>query len=186
MKKYNSLIYILILFLCQERIFCDQQIDQRLEQVVDQQAQSNADDIDQDDEKLLEEILDVLSSSYKNIVDIAALYFCGLSLDRDKLYEQIFILLSRDMLNVVKIFASYVPAMLKNPKLKTKDKFKKSIYVIASTMIFWYISSELLSKKLNNNSLTVMRTLNLNLHNTDDNNKELLKPRSRLKIDSKS
>ena len=181
MKKYNILIYILIIFLDQEIILCDQVAYKEIEQLVIQETNNSTDEIDTDDEKLLQEILEVLSSSYKNMVDIAALYFCGLSLDQGRLYEQVFIQLSRDMFNVVRLFAWYIPVMLKNSKLKTKEKFKKSFYFIAVTAAFWYISSELLSKKVDNNSLASMRSLNLNLHDKDDNDRESLKPRSRPK-----
>jgi hypothetical protein len=157
---------------------------QEIEQVIIQETNNTIDETDQDDEKLFQEILDVVSSSYKNMVDIAALYFCGFSLDQGKLYEQIFIQLGKDMFSVIRLFAWYIPVMLKNPKLKTKEKLKKSFYIISTTVAFWYISSEHLFKKVKNSSLAPMRSFNLNLHDDNDRDEELPKPRNRPKIDT--
>lgn len=148
------------------------------------------DTFDKDDEKLIEEILQILSSTYKSAVDIAALYFCGFSVDQNKLFDQIIVNISKDIFNIIKLFAWYVPVMLKNPKLKTKEKLKKASYVVGSTIVLWCICSELLSKKVKpeiNRSIELTRSLVDKSYQSEDFFKtksiqeEDLKPRRRPK-----
>ena len=56
-----------------------------------------------DDEKLSEEIISIIASSYKEIIDVSALYFCGL-IGWDKLYDQIVTLSYKDFFKVIKLF----------------------------------------------------------------------------------
>ena len=92
------------------------------------------------------------------------------------------------MFHLIKLFAWYVPVMLKNPKLKKKEKLKKSFYVVTATAIFSYIISEFLNKNnqnslLHNNDLFAKRGLLSDLYSDNNRDNTLLKPRARPKID---
>jgi hypothetical protein len=94
-----------------------------------------------DDEKLSEEIFDIILLSYKEIIDLSALYFCGL-VNWDKLYDQIITLAHKDFFKIIKLFSWYIPAILKNPKISNFIKIKKSVYVACCILMFWYVSKE--------------------------------------------
>jgi hypothetical protein len=184
MEKYIAVIHMFVLFFSMQTLICDSSDYSKTEPIVSQAANDNNDELDKDDEKLFQEILNILSSTYKNMIDIAALYFCGFSVDQNKLYEQIIIHVSKDIFNVIKLFAWYIPVMLKNPKLKTKEKLKKSCYVVSATVAFWYICTEILPNKSKNNCLGMTRSLDLKFDDIPTSNEEILKPRNRPKIDS--
>jgi len=95
-----------------------------------------------DDEKLKQEVFDIILISYKDIIDLSALYFCGL-IDSDKLYSQVKTLLHKDLFKVLKLFSWYIPAIIKNKKISTCIKIKKSIYIAAFLVLFWYSSKEI-------------------------------------------
>ncbi len=119
-----------------------------------------------DDEKLSEEIFNIISVSYKEIIDLSALYFCGL-IDSDKLYDQMITLAHKDFFKIIKLFSWYIPSILKNPKISNFIKIKKSLYVGCCIIMFWYISKEIFQKK------GVSRGIKI------DHNDELLSPRQR-------
>jgi len=96
-----------------------------------------------DDEKLKQEIFDIILISYKDIIDLSALYFCGL-IDSDKLCDQVKTLLHKDLFKVLKLFSWYIPAVIKNKKVSTSIKIKKSIGIAALLVLFWYSSKEVL------------------------------------------
>jgi hypothetical protein len=100
-----------------------------------------------EDEKLSEEILNIISFSYKEVIDLSALYFCGL-IDSDKLYDQIITLAHKDFFKIIKLFSWYIPSILKNPKISKFVKFKKSLYVGCCILTFWYVSKEVFQGKV--------------------------------------
>ncbi len=189
MKKYIIIIHLLFLSFNVE-ILPSNEKNYSLQDLfvyhkAEQEVYDNtADELDKDDEKLLEDMLHIFSSSYKNIIDIAGIYFCGLSVDQNRLIEQIFVQLSKDIFSVVKLLAFYVPVMLKNSKLTTKQKLKKSCYVAGVTIVCSYLCAEVLSSKLKNNSLSLHRSLDFEPCNTSADNLDILKPRNRPKIGS--
>lgn len=95
-----------------------------------------------DDEKLSEEIFDIILLSYKEVIDLSALYFCGL-VDWDRLYNQMITLAHKDFFKIIKLFSWYIPAIIKNPKVSNFIKIKKSLYVACCIIMFWYISKEI-------------------------------------------
>jgi len=185
MKKSIVIFYILNLFCIEQVLICKESVFDIKEQEAAQKIYDDkVDQLDEYDEALLQEISTIFSSSYKNVIDVAALYFCGLSVDQNKLYEQIFIQISKDIFNVIKLFAKYVPAMLKSTKLTTKEKVKKSCYVVSATVVLWYMCTEILSNKFKNNSSSLHRSLDLGEHNASMDTLDTLKPRKRPSIDS--
>jgi hypothetical protein len=189
MKKIIIVIHLLCLIFNIEMSICNEKnyklqdlfIDHKMEQV---SSDNTVDEFDKDDEKLFQDMLHIFSSSYKNIIDIAGIYFCGLSVDQNRLYEQIFIQLSKDVFNVVKLFVAYVPVMLKNSKLTIKQKLKKSSYILSATIVSWYLCAEVLSNKFKNNSLALRRSSDFESCNILTDNLDILKPRNRPRMDS--
>lgn len=98
------------------------------------------------EEKLKDEILEIFTTSYKDIIDLSALYFCGL-VDYNKLYYQITALLHKDFFKILKLFSWYIPAILKNKNIPMCVKIKKSVYVASCIIAFWYISKEVFQDK---------------------------------------
>lgn len=107
-----------------------------------------------DDEKLSEEIVNIISLSYKEIIDLSALYFCGL-VDWDRLYDQMITLAHKDFFKIIKLFSWYIPSILKNPKISNFIKIKKSLYVGCCIIMFWYISKEIFQKKTTSKGIKI-------------------------------
>ncbi|MBI2344501.1 hypothetical protein HYV10_00315 [Candidatus Dependentiae bacterium] len=148
--NYSACVVGIIFLMTNDFIYSDMQADRCINKqvaITDQEILEKDYSLDLDDEKLVQEIFEIFSGSYKDIIDLTALYFCGL-VDSDKLYGQIITSLHKDFFKVLKLFSWYIPAIFKNKNISTFIKIKKSIYVACCIIIFWYGSKEILYAKM--------------------------------------
>ncbi len=131
----------------------NQKKEQILAKKIDQNSDENVLDVIEeeeqlalDDERLMKEILEIISFSYTELIDLSALYFCGI-VNWDKLSDQIIMICNKDFFKILKLFSWYVPAVLKNPKISHWIKFKKLGYIAICIVLFWYISKEIFQEK---------------------------------------
>lgn len=152
---YYAFIVIIFFLFPQSYIYAESEEKQTTEiESLSDKPSDEDEELALDDEKLMQEILEIISVSYKDIIDLSALYFCGL-IDWDKLSEQMITLLHKDFFKALKLFSWYIPAILKNPKVSTFTKIKKSTYVACCIAISWYLYKEIFQGKVNQKNINI-------------------------------
>lgn len=88
-----------------------------------------------EEDKVLQEIYDIGSHIYKNMVELVALYYCkNMIVDAQILYDKILIDTCKDALTMIKLLALYTPLLCKNTKIAWKKKVQK-LTVVGCVMI---------------------------------------------------
>jgi len=80
---------------------------------------------DEDYEEFISELWFIFSNSYKNIVELTAMYLSGY----DKVSDKLLIDISQNLLNLSKTLTTYCAKVFKDPRLKWADKVKKCLVV---------------------------------------------------------
>jgi len=101
-------------------------------------------DIDKEDEELVQELLVVLGSFYKNAFEASAMYLSGY---QDMIFDKLMLDLSKDLLLVGKILVAYIPKTMNNPQLSWRAKTKKSVYALGLFSAIYLVVKELRKHK---------------------------------------
>ncbi len=96
-------------------------------------------DFGSEDERLIADILVVMTRLYTGLIDVSALYFSGIILDQDQLLERVMFEIGKESFQIVKLLALYGPRMLQNPKITLTEKLKKTTYIVSFLVVCWAI-----------------------------------------------
>jgi hypothetical protein len=147
----------------------------------------NLSQLSDQDEKLVQDLLQLSTDLYKKTIEITVLYFSGMLMNSNQFHKQLLFEGSKYVLYASQLIAEYLPKLLRDPKITWQVKLKRCAYITSTFVIIILLLKEY-HKNINDPDFTnSMRTYqNLQISNDSAlyvnnyvNNDADLKPRLR-------